>query len=1214
MRDHLLPSAGAPALPSLPPNPSLAEAVLARARHAPGAPAVEDGAVVVDYAGLDRLSGRVASALRAAGVRPGQAVAVCLPRSWQLVCVMLGIRRAGATVVPLDRLSPDRRRRHVLEDSGAVAAVHRAGDGIDLPASLPALDADLLMAGEDEPADASPPAEPRQDPAGEAAFVFYTSGTTGLPKGVEVTDAGVLRLAGARYVTQGRSSRFGCLSNPAFDALSFEVWTPLLTGGVCVVFHDEVVQSPPLFATALRDLGIDTMFITVSLFNTVVAAVPDCFTTVGRVLIGGEQLNAHVVRRWYENNPGSGTVLFNAYGPTEATTFALCHPVPREFTGDAVPIGTALPGTGLLLRTSDGRIAEPGETAELLLTGEALALGYRNLPEETERRFVLLPREDGGEERWYRTGDLVRADDEGRLTHLGRADRQVKVRGFRIEPGEVERNLLAHPAVCQAHVCTRREDADQHELLAFLVLEGGVPEDELSYEAYERHLADTLPAYMRPHRTYLVERIPLSANGKTDEVALLGTAGTQEPWRGGHRDDQVATAAQREILDLAADVLGIAGLRPSDRLTASGGDSLKALRLRFDIQRRFGVDLPQDLVLRADFAAIADAVHAPDAAGDIHPPVPTAAPGPTSPATSEQERLWLQHERDPEDAAYDVPLAFEVRGTVRLPALRRAVRTVVERHTSLRTRLVPTAQGLLQEVEAPYDPWQPCEADADESWQDSASRFFAHRFDLRSPYMCRATWLPSAEPDTDGPERGDGAASGAADGGTLLLHLHHIAVDGCSLGIILGDLTEAYGAACEGAESPAAPGPATTVAQFAHWQRAWRASPAYDERRTRLRAYYEQDAETAPAAAVSRAPSRPSARLLRTTLDTVRRGALDRLAAEQGRTRFQLLLSAYVWSLYGVTGQTRPLVAAPVANRPRPEFADTVGMLANTVLLPLDMEPEAPLRLLLDRHAATSAEVLRGQEVLLADVVADRPAGSRGELFDYLFVQENTDFSALRLPGCTVGPLWPAPLGAKCRITLSVVEHASGLDCLWEYREDVDENEVRAAARLLGQAVDRMADGADISLRRLVAPYRRTLPEHGRGPASEPEFATVAEGFERQARRTPDAPAVATADTTLSYAELDARAAVLAEDLRPYLPADPAAPAAVALYLEPSVEHVVSLLAAARLNLTAVPLDPSYPPSLLRQVLAQAAPVCVLVPPDRADALDALAPADLPRH
>ncbi|MEU0126655.1 amino acid adenylation domain-containing protein [Streptomyces sp. NPDC006289] len=1209
MHDHTLPPAGAPAdshppaVHPLPPPSALAEAVLAQARRTPGAPAVEDGTVVIDYAGLDRLSGRVASALRAAGVRPGQAVAVCLPRSWQLVCVMLGIRRAGATVVPLDRLSPDRRRRHILDDSAAVAVVHAAADGVDLPASLPALDVDRLTGGDDAPAGVRTPDGPSRGTASEAAFVFYTSGTTGLPKGVEVTDAGVLRLAGAKYVMEGEGGRYGCLSNPAFDALSFEVWTPLLTGGVCVVLHDEVVQSPTLFAAALRDLRIDTLFITVSLFNAVVAAVPDCFAAAGRVLIGGEQLNAHVVRRWYETNTDSSTVLFNAYGPTEATTFALCHPIARESTADTVPIGTALPGTGILLRTPDRRIAEPGETAELLLAGEALALGYRNLPEETERRFLLLPRAEGGEERWYRTGDLVRADDEGRVTYLGRADRQVKVRGFRIEPGEVERHLLAHPAVRQAHVCTRREDADQHELIAFLVLEG-----DLSYGAYEQYLADTLPAYMRPHRTHPVERIPLNANGKADEAALLDTAQAQPPWRGDHRGDQAATVAQREILDLAAEVLGVAELHPADRWIPSGGDSLKALRLRFDIQRRFGVDVPQDLVLRADFAALAAAVHAPDAAGDIRPPVPVAAPGATAPASSEQERLWVLHERDPEDAAYDVPLAFGVRGNVRLPALRRAVRTLVERHTSLRTRLLPTARGLLQEVEAPYDPWQPCEAGADEPWQAPAARFFAHRFDLRSPHMCRATWLPSVP---DGPDRG------AADGGTLLLHLHHIAVDGCSLGILLRDLTEAYDTAYdgdEGAEHPPAHGTATTVAQFAHWQRTWRATPAYDEQRTRLRAHYEQGAEAAPAATAPPAPVRPSARLLRTTLDTARRGALDRLAAEHGQTRFQLLLSAYVWSLYGVTGQTRPLVAAPVANRPRPEFADTVGMLANTVLLPMDMEPEATLHVLLSRHGAMSEEVLRGQEVLLADVVADRPADARGDLFDYLFVQENTDFSALRLPGCTVGPLWPRPLGAKCRITLSIVEHASGLDCLWEYREDVDEEEVRAAARLLAQAVDRMADGADVRLRDLVAPYRRTLPEHGRGPEPAPEFTTVAEGFELQVRRTPDAPAVATDRTTLSYAELDAHAAVLAERLRPYLPEDPAAPAAVALYLEPSVEHVVSLLAAARLNLTAVPLDPSYPPSLLRQVIAQAAPVCVLVAPERADALDTIAPASLPRH
>ncbi|MFE6741684.1 amino acid adenylation domain-containing protein [Streptomyces tubercidicus] len=1200
---------------------SLAESVLAQARRSPDAPAVEDGTVVLDYARLDRISGRVAARLRASGVRPGQTVAVCLPRSWRLVCVMLGIRRAGATVVPLDRLSPDERRRHILDDSGAVAVVHDAADGLVLPDGLTATDAGLLVADDDR-ADAPAPGVPGLPaPApGGAAFVFYTSGTTGRPKGVEVTDEGVLRLARPGYLTLRPDDRFACLANPAFDALSFEVWVPLLTGGTCVVLDDCEVQSPRLLAAALRDRRIGTLFVTVSLFNAVVDKVPDCFATVGQVLIGGEQLNARVIRRWYEANPGSTTVLHNGYGPTEASTFALSHAIPRDFDGDVVPIGTALPGTGLLLRTEDGRTAEPGEVAELLLSGPALALGYRNRPAETEQRFVRLPREGGGEERWYRTGDLVRGDAEGRVTYVGRADRQVKVRGFRIEPGEVERHILAHPAVRQAHVCTRRDDADRHELFAFLLLGG-----ELSFDAYDRHLAAVLPPYMRPHHTHLVDEIPRNANGKVDEAALLGAAHT--PWRGEQRGDLPVTTAQREVLDLADEVLAVSGLRPDDRWIPSGGDSLKALRFRFEILRRFAVDLPQDLVLRADFAALTDAVHAPDAAGGDHPPVPAASSEPTAPATSEQERLWLLHERHPEDGAYDVPLAFRVRGTVHLPALRRALRALVERHAALRTRLVPTPQGLLQEVDAPYDPWQPCEAGDGEPWEAAADRFFAHRFDLRAGRMLRAAWLPSGERNgggtwgdagRDGDLRYDDLRDGPDpqddDGGLLLLHLHHVAVDGWSLGILFRDLTDAYAAELEGREAAVPQSPATTPLDFARWQRAWHTSPAYERHRVRLRTHYERTGASSPGQETPDAPARPTARLLRTSLDLVRRGALDRLAAERGQTRFQLLLSAFAWSLYGVTGQTQPLVAAPVANRPRTEFAEAVGMFANTVLLPLSMDPQDSLHAHLERHATVARAVLDGQDVALADVLADHTFREQGPLFDFLFVQENTEFSALRLPGCAVRPVWPRPLGAKCLLTLSVVEHESGLDCLWEYRDDLGADRVEAAARLFRQALDRLTGGHDGTLHELVAQYRRTLPEHGRGPEPAPAFATVAEGFAQQVRRTPDASAVAAGQTLLTYAELDARAAALAADLRHRLPADPAAPAAVALYLEPSVEHVVALLAAARLNLTVVPLDPGYPPALLRHILDQVDPVCVLVTPDRAEALDAIAPPGLPRH
>ncbi|MDH6214267.1 non-ribosomal peptide synthetase [Streptomyces pseudovenezuelae] len=1170
---------------------SLADAVLDQARRTPSSVAVEDGNRILDYTELEEASGRVAARLRAGGVRPGHAVAVRLPRSWQLVCVMLGIRRAGASVVPLDRLSPPDRQRHILDDSGAVAVVHDGGYEPQLGPHVVALDARLLLSV-DEPADApglsAVPSERPGDPA--TGFVFYTSGSTGRPKGVEVTDEGVLRLARPGYIEIRPGARYACLSNPAFDALSFEVWVPLLTGGVCVVLDDAQVHSPHQLAGVLSERRVDTLFITVALFNAVVEQVPDCFATTEQVLVGGEQLNARIIRRWYAANPTSRTVLHNVYGPTEATTFALCHPIPRDFNGDTIPIGTALPGTGLLLRTEDGRTAEPEEVAELLLSGPALARGYRNLPELTARSFVLLPNAGDGEGRWYRTGDLVRQDAEGRVAYVGRADRQVKVRGFRIEPGEVERQILGQPAVRQAYVCTRRDEAGRGELLAFLVPGDDALGVDLSYEAYDRHLAATLPAYMRPHHTYLVAELPLNANGKVDQTALL--RGTGAPWRGTQEGDAPVSAEQRRVLEIAEDILAVNGLRPGDRWAASGGDSLKALRFRFEILTRFAVDLPQDLVLTADFAALADAVHAPDTAAGEHPPVPVPAGEPSAPATSEQERLWLLHQREPEDRSYDVPLAFRVQGRVDTVALHRAVRTLVERHVALRTRLVPTPHGLIQQTADLYDPWERLEARPEADWQDTADRFFAHRFDLADARMLRAAWVEGA------------------DGGLLLLHLHHVSVDGWSLNLLLRDLTDAYIAG--GAQRSSAP----TPLDFARWQRTWHTSAAYEDRRARLRSHYGHDGEPSPALPAPDAAGVPQARLLRTSLDLVRRSALDRRAAQLGLTRFQLLVSAFAASVYGVTGQSRPLVATPVANRPRPEFAETVGMFANTVLLDLPMEPQRSLDAQLSAHSDAVRAVLQDQEVALADVLADRAFRERTPLFDFLFVLENTDFSALRLDGCEVRPLWPEPLGAKCALTLSVVEREGGFDCLWEYRDDIGPERARAAARLFRQTLDHLTGDTDITLHELVADYRRTLPDHGQGPTRAPDFTTVADGFARQVASTPHAPAVTNSESTLTYAELDAQAAELAATLRTRLrlPADPTAPAAVALYLQPSVEHIVALLAAARLNLTVVPLDPAYPPSLLRHVLDQADPLCVLVSPEDEEVLAAIAPPSLPRH
>ena len=350
----------------------LAHGVHLRARLTPDAIALVDQDRRFPYAALDAAGARMAAALRGHGVRPGDAVAVGLPRSWQLVVVVLGALRLGARVVPLDTQSPPERQAHILTDSGSAVLVHGATAPEDLPADVRPLPAARLLDTVPDPADRA--ASVDGFPERPAGLVLYTSGTTGHPKGVELPEAGVMRMARPGWLRLEPGTRIACLANPAFDAINFEIWVPLLTGGCCVVLRDEDVQSPHRLAAALLRERIDTLFITTALFQAVVDTVPSCFAGARQVLVGGEQLNPAVVRRWYRHNAGGATVLHNIYGPTEVCTFSLVHPIPRDFDADVVPVGRPIPDTGtLLVVPGSERVAEPGEVAELLLSGPGVA-------------------------------------------------------------------------------------------------------------------------------------------------------------------------------------------------------------------------------------------------------------------------------------------------------------------------------------------------------------------------------------------------------------------------------------------------------------------------------------------------------------------------------------------------------------------------------------------------------------------------------------------------------------------------------------------------------------------------------------------------------------------------------------------------------------------------------------------------------------------------
>ncbi|MFA1029623.1 Non-ribosomal peptide synthetase/polyketide synthetase [Pseudomonas syringae pv. helianthi] len=1157
----------------------------------PHALAVIDQHVRLTYEQLAGTSERIAKGLLAQGTGRGDPVALCMPRGWQWVATIIAALKVGAVVVPLDRASPARRRTLMLDDAGCVGLVTLGEDSSAVSTQRGwHVSVETLLDYPDQPP------QPVPEDFAELSFLFYTSGTTGTPKAVEVGERGLLRLAHTdRYIDIREGDRFACLSNPAFDACNFELWAPLLNGGCCIIIADADLQDARRLATVLETQQVDSLFMTVSLFNTLSADTPDCFASLRQVLIGGEQVSAAAVRAWYQANPDSRCRIFNVYGPTECTTFALCHPIARDFVGDAVPIGQPLPDTGVRVLDPQQRPVAPGEAGELYLSGSGVARGYRNRSTETAHSFVRLPVSDGGEALHYRTGDQARVNAEGLIEYLGRIDRQVKVRGFRIEPGEVEQRILEHPQVAQVHVCTRRQAAEDHQLLAFIV-----PREGLGYRDLDQHLREHLAVWMRPHQLFTLERLPLTANGKIDQRALL--ARPLKPWRAdadSPHDDQHSPALDW-LLSQARRLLAQPELNGHDDWLGSGGDSLKAMRLRSAIRTHWQREVALSALLSESFAVLAERLSDEQGAASAYPPAPPVNRAGRAPATAEQSRLWLLQQRTPQATAYNVPLILHLAAGIQLPALAEAVQRLLARHSGLRSAFVSATDGLHQQV---------CDRDtlcrtfdvgafSEQTWRSFAALVFDTPFDLATSALCQAWLLPFA----------DGSCR-------LLMNLHHIVVDGWSMNLLFDDLVQLYDDALHGRAS-AEPLNGLSTLEFALWQRQWRVDPRYrDQRRALAALHRRQQACSSPLVPV-REPGL-QARLYRQPLGVARSAALDRFCSQQRVTRYEVLFSVYAWSVYALTGCERPRIASPVSNRPLTEFEDAIGMFANTVLIPTAFDDRMALDRQMHHQTATVREVLALQDVALADLVEDLRLSSGSALFDFMFVLENTDYARLAKTGLRATLELSETVQAKCPLTLSVVDAGAQLECWWEYQcSYFDAGQMVAAQQVFQQGLDLLLEKPSTLLDDLLTPYRFSLPPASQGGSDEAPFGTLADWFEHQVSCTPDAPALVADRQCVSYAELDALADTLAATLIEQCPQPERTDAAlqVVLYLDASVEHIVALLALAILNLTAVPLDPGYPLAVQHQVMQQAQPCCLLYSSATEAALDRLSAGRLVRH
>ncbi|WP_458368259.1 amino acid adenylation domain-containing protein [Pseudomonas lijiangensis] len=533
----------------------------AQVRLNPLAVAVEHDGVETSYSSLDEQARRLAGRLWHEGVRPGDPVAILLNRSLEWLVSALAILKCGAVYVPLDRQAPEERLRMVLDDSAAVLTL--SAGNMSVPEGIRWLDVTVPAGSALE--------EQVETGGNDAAYILYTSGSTGMPKGVVVPHRGIARLVlnndFAQFTAQ---DRLAFASNPAFDASTLEIWGALLNGGRIVIIDHECLLDPNRFAQVLTGSEVSVLFLTTAVFNHYVSLIGDALAGLRVLMSGGERADPQMFARMREKAPA--LQLLHAYGPTESTTFATTHEV-REVAPDAaiLSIGKPLSNTRVYVLDARQKPVPVGVEGEICIAGDGVALGYLNRPELSAKAFLDDPFSPGEGALLYRTGDTGRWQADGTLDCLGRTDNQVKLRGYRIELGEIEARLNIHPAIREGVVLARESTAGGKCLVAYFTADGDV-----DLEALRAHMQNQLPDYMVPAAYVRVEKMPLTANGKVDVKALpdpdelaLVSRGYEAPHEG----------LETTLAEAWAQVLQLERVGRHERFFELGGHSLLAVRL-----------------------------------------------------------------------------------------------------------------------------------------------------------------------------------------------------------------------------------------------------------------------------------------------------------------------------------------------------------------------------------------------------------------------------------------------------------------------------------------------------------------------------------------------------------------------------------------------------------------------------------------------------------
>ncbi|KFU82304.1 non-ribosomal peptide synthase domain TIGR01720/amino acid adenylation domain-containing protein [Amycolatopsis lurida] len=1147
------------------PEVSWPEAFARVVARKPDAEAVVCEDVRMTYAEVDAAANRLARLLRQRGVGDEDVVGVAMPRSADLVVVLLGVMKAGAAYLPLDLDHPEERLAYMLSHAGARFVVSTVEETAQLPSGV---DAERILLGDPETTAELAALDPSTvDVSGialsQAAYVIYTSGSTGKPKGVVLSHDGIGSLisTATERIGIGEDSRVVQFASTGFDVTVWDLVMSLCVGGTLIVVPSHRRVAGVELTGYIADNAATHMILPPSL----VAALPsDCELPKGAVLIvGTETVPPELIARWAED-----LRVVAAYGLTEATVNSTLWAAEPGWTGP-IPIGVPDPNTRCYVLDTALRPVPVGVEGELYVGGRGLARGYAGRPGLSAERFVADPFAGGGA-RMYRTGDRVRWRADGNLDFLGRTDHQVKIRGFRIEPGEIESALAAFTGVERIAVVPREVKPGDRRLVAYVVpAADGSP---TLLKDLRAHAESALPHYMVPSAFVDLDRLPIMPNGKLDRTALplpdFGAAATGRAPR---------TERERVLCDVAARALGLASFGADDDFFSLGGDSILSIRLVLGAAEHGLAITPRQVFQHRTPEALASCagVVTSESTVDERPLLELTGAERASlaeyadvlPVTPLQEGFFFHAEFEGGQAAdiYTVQEVLDLEGDVDADRLRRSAQALLDRYSSLRSGFRQLDGGrVVQTVTRHAElPWREVAAeDAAEAFEADRAR----RFDFARPPLLRATFTRLDERHAK-----------------LALTFHHIIADGWSVVVLLRELLAGYG-------NPENPLPEEDT-RADHLRRlasrdheasreAWRAALSGVDEPTRL---------VDGRAGAARQPSR-----LHLNLGEQATKSLSALARAHGLTLGTVLHGAWGLLLGGLTGRDDVLFGSTVSGRDSGAagIESAVGLYINTVPVRLRWSGAETVAAVLRRLGDEQAALLDHQHLGLGELQRIAGAGQE-ELFDTLVVVENFPRDGERASGTV--RLTGVEVTDAVHFPVAVIV-TPGEDLEFSLKFDAARIDAVAAGQLaerFARLLETLTANPELPVAALdlLSPAERgRLAELNATSHPVPER-TLAEAFAEQVARTPSATAVIFRDTELSYADLDARAENLARRLRA-LGAGPEEVVAVAV--PRSAELMVALLGVLKAGAAYLPIDLDYPADRLEYMLADSGARLVL--------------------